>query len=181
MNKNISWGHLTLRCEFQFSHAEKLCPVFLCHFPPWRVDICVTPKHVYCCTRAGDPGQDFLSRPRESPSLSRQVLLGAELGHDPWLQSGGNACAEPGATSQLQLCQGLVTNILHLENEAFATGISFVERSSVQEKSSSIGCVDDGQGTMGKPKGHKYLFLPFSSAHLCSGMKWGLEESKNDE
>lgn len=133
MNRNVSWGHLTLSCEFQFSHAERLCPVFLCRFPPWRVDICVTPEHVYCCTRAGDPGQDFLSTPRKSPCLSRQVLLSAELGRDPEMQCWGNSCAEPGAMSQLQLCQGLVTNILHVESEDFATGISFVEKSKIQQ------------------------------------------------
>lgn len=101
--------------------------------------------------------------------------------HDPWLLCRGNSCAEPGAMSQLQLCQGLVTNILHVESGDFATGISFVEKSKIQKKSSSVGFVADGQGTMGKPERDKYLFLPFSSAYFCNGMKRGLEESRNDE
>lgn len=83
--------------------------------------------------------------------------------------------------AHLQLCQGLVTNILHVESKDFATGISFVEKSKTQEKSSSVCFVDDGQGAMGKPKRNKDLFPPFSSAHCCSGTKQGLEESKNDE
>lgn len=61
--------------------------------------------------------------------------------HDPWLLCRGNSCAEPGAMSQLQLCQGLVTNILHVESGDFATGISFVEKSKIQKKSSSVGFV----------------------------------------
>lgn len=53
----------------------------------------------------------------------------------PWPMAAmsNNSCAEPGAMSQLQLCQGLVTNFLHVESEDFATGISFVEKNKIQK------------------------------------------------
>lgn len=83
--------------------------------------------------------------------------------------------------SQLQLWHVLLTNILHVERQWFCYWDRICGKSKIQRKSSHVDFVHDGKGTMEKPDKDKKLLLPFSSAHFCSGMKQGLEKTRNDE